>query len=58
MSNYQENIFKHYQKIENKIKSNNKNNLLFSIYTRLVCNFVFPELKNINPLSRFNINKD
>ena len=35
-----------------------KNNLLFSIYTRLVCNFVLPELKTINAYSRFKIIKE
>jgi hypothetical protein len=37
---------------------NSKNNLLFSIYTRLVCNFVLPELKTINAYNRFKIIKE
>jgi len=35
-----------------------KTNSLFSIYTRLVCNFVYPELKSINPYNRFKSIKD
>jgi len=35
-----------------------KKNLLFSIYTRLVCNFVYPELNSINPFNRFKTIKD
>jgi len=35
-----------------------KNNSLFSIYTRLVCNFVLPELKSINAYNRFKIIKE
>ena len=55
---YQSNIYKHYLNIENQMLKRSKNNSLFSIYTRLVCNFVFPELKTINPYNRFKSMKD
>ena len=58
MKYYQSEVYKHYLSIENKMLKKSKNNLLFSIYTRLVCNFALPELKTINAYSRFKIIKE
>ena len=58
MKYYQSEVYKHYLGIENKMLKKSKNNSLFSIYTRLVCNFVLPELKMINAYNRFKIIKE
>lgn len=53
MSSYQSDIYDFCKEVEDKISKNKKSSKIFNIYTRISCNFVFPNISDkINGLYR------